>query len=126
MFQSSRVDRPQDASKAPFFVSLLSCPARSYLDAYKQRMLRPVSEVADMETPLGPAGRYVDPFFQHRHYVGFVRDLVKSGSVGTCWFRHRCQEGWCSKVHHRCACQQQTFFEYLFRTVAHRRGSLPC
>ena len=43
-----------------------------------------------MDTPLEPAGRYVDPFFQHsrRHYVGFVatqcglRDLVKAGSVG--------------------------------------------
>ena len=43
-----------------------------------------VSEVADMETWLGPAGRYVDRVFQHsrRPYVGFVRDLVKAGSVG--------------------------------------------
>ena len=41
-------------------------------------MFRPVSEVGDMETRLGPAGRYVDPVFQHsqRHFVGFVRDLV--------------------------------------------------
>ena len=46
-------------------------------------MLRPVSEVADMETLLGPAGRYVDPVFQHsrRRYVGFIRDLVKAGFV---------------------------------------------
>ena len=31
-----------------------------------------------------PAGRYVDPVFQHswRHCVGFIRDLVKDGSVG--------------------------------------------
>ena len=37
-----------------------------------------------METPLGLAGRSVDPVFQHsrRHYVGFIRDLVKAGSVG--------------------------------------------
>ena len=28
-------------------------------------MLRPVSEVADMETQLGPAGHHVDPVFQH-------------------------------------------------------------
>ena len=51
--------------------SQLSSPARCYLDAYKQRVLRPVSEVADMETLLGPAGRYVDPVVQHcrRHYV---------------------------------------------------------
>ena len=37
-----------------------------------------------METRLGPAGRYVDPVFQHsrRHYVGFIRDLVKAGLVG--------------------------------------------
>ena len=49
-----------------------------------QRMLRPDSEVADMEAPLGPAGRCVDPVFQHsrRHHVGFIRDLVKAGSVG--------------------------------------------
>ena len=47
-------------------------------------MLRPVPEGADMDTQLGPAGRYVDPVFQHnqRHYVGFVRDLVEAGSVG--------------------------------------------
>ena len=47
-------------------------------------MLILVSEVADLETLLGPASRYVDPVFQHnqRHYVGFVRDLVKAGSVG--------------------------------------------
>ena len=32
---------------------------------------------------LGPAGRFVCPIFQHkrRHHVGFVRDLVKVGSV---------------------------------------------
>ena len=47
-------------------------------------MFRPVSEAADMEYQLGLARRYVDPVFQHswRHYVGFVRDLVKAGSVG--------------------------------------------
>ena len=64
VFQSSRVARPQDASKAPYLVSLLSSSARFYLDAYKQRMLRPLSEVADMETWLVPAGRYVDPVFR--------------------------------------------------------------
>ena len=52
-FQSSRVARPQDASKAPNFVSLLSSSARSGLDAYRQRMLRSVSEVADVESWLG-------------------------------------------------------------------------
>ena len=70
--------------KAPYFVSLLSSSARSYLDTSQQRMLRPVSEVADIETRLGLAGRHVDPVFQHsrRHYVGFVRDLVEAASVG--------------------------------------------
>ena len=63
VFHSSRVARPQDASKAPYFVSLLSSSARSNLDAYEKRMLRPVSEVADMETRLGSASRYVDPVF---------------------------------------------------------------
>ena len=84
MFQSSRVARHQDASKAPNLVSSLRSSARSYLDTCKQRMLRPGSEVADMETLVGPAGRYVEPVFQHsgRHYVGFVRDLVKAGCVG--------------------------------------------
>ena len=33
LFQSSRVARPLDASKAPYLVSLLSGSARSYLDA---------------------------------------------------------------------------------------------
>ena len=37
-----------------------------------------------METRMGPAGRYIDPVFQHswRHYVGFVRDLVKAVPSG--------------------------------------------
>ena len=49
-----------------------------------QRTLRPFSEVADMETRLGPPGRYVDPVVWHsrRHFVGFIRDPVKAGSVG--------------------------------------------
>ena len=82
--QSSRVARPQDASKAPKLVSLLSSSPRSYLDTCKQRMLRPVSEVADMVAGLGPARRYVDPVFQRsrRHYLDFTRDLVKAGSLG--------------------------------------------
>ena len=59
-------------------MSLLSTSASFYLDTYKKRLLRSVSEVADMEARLGPAGRYVDPVFQdsRRHSVGFVRDLV--------------------------------------------------
>ena len=50
------------------------------MDTYKQRTLRTVSEVADIETRLGPARRFVDPVFQHswRHYVCV---LVKAGSV---------------------------------------------
>ena len=37
-----------------------------------------------MEAWLGLASRCVDPIFQHsrRHYVGFIGDLVKAGSVG--------------------------------------------
>ena len=57
VFKSSRGARPQDASTAPYLVSLLSCSARSYLDAYKQRVLRPVSEVVDMETRAGRSSR---------------------------------------------------------------------
>ena len=47
-------------------------------------MLRLVSEIADMETQLGPPGRCDDAVFQHSwcHFVGFIRDLVKAGSVG--------------------------------------------
>ena len=65
---SSRVARPQDASKAPHFVSLLSSSARSHLDSCMQRMLRPVSETADMETWLWPASRFIDPVLER---VGF-------------------------------------------------------
>ena len=84
VFQSSRVARPQDASRASYFVSLLSNSARYYLDANTQRLLRLVSEVADFEARLGPPSCFVDPVFQHsqRHYVGFICDLVKAGSVG--------------------------------------------
>ena len=58
VFQSSRVARPQDASKDLCFVSVLRSSARSSLDTGKQRMLRPVSEVVDMETPLKPPNRF--------------------------------------------------------------------
>ena len=75
MFHSSRVARPQDASKAVDLVSLLSSSARTYLDTYKQRLLRHVSEVADMEACLGAAGRHVIQFSSRD-------DLVKAGSVG--------------------------------------------
>ena len=42
------------------------------------------SHVHDMEARLGLAGRCVVPVFQHsrRHCVGFIRDLVKTVSVG--------------------------------------------
>ena len=92
-------------------------------------MLRPVSDVTDMKTQLGPAGRYVDPVYQHsqRHHVGFIREQVKAGCVGfiETAVEHvglffRCQEDWGSKVYHRCSCKQPTFFEPSIRTVAHR------
>ena len=63
VFQPSRVTRPSYGSKAPNRVSLLNSSARSYLGTYEQRMLRPVSEVADMQTRL--AEGHVDPVFHH-------------------------------------------------------------
>ena len=48
VFRSLQVARPQDASKTLYLGSLLSSSARSHLDAYQQRMRRPVSEVARM------------------------------------------------------------------------------
>ena len=100
VFQSSRVAPPL-ASKAGYLGSLLRSSGRSYLDACKQRVLRPVSEVADIEARLEPAGRKVDPVFRHslRHYVGFIRDFVKAGSAGlpkmllTRWSLLICQGG---------------------------------
>ena len=55
----------------------------SLIDACKQRMLRPVSEVADTDTWLGAAGRYVDAVLWHsrRHYVVYIRDMVRAGPV---------------------------------------------
>ena len=52
--QSSRAARLQDASKAFYLGSLLSGSVRSCLDAFSQRLRRPVPEVADMEIRLGP------------------------------------------------------------------------
>ena len=72
--QSSRVARPQDASNVPNLVSLLSSWARSYLGTCGQRMLRPVSEVADIESRLVVT---LVQFSRRRHNVGFVRDLGK-------------------------------------------------
>ena len=60
-------------------MTLPSSTGHSSLDAYTQRMLRPDSEVADMEARLGPASRYVDAVFpaQPVSLRGDVRDLVK-------------------------------------------------
>ena len=82
MCQSVRGARPQDASRALDRLSSWSGFARLYPDTFKQRMLRPVSQVADMEARLGPAGRYVNPVFQYsrRHYVGSIRDMEEAGS----------------------------------------------
>ena len=46
-------------------------------------MLRPASEVADMDTRLGPADRHFHPVFQHsrRHNASFIRDLCEAGVV---------------------------------------------
>ena len=61
VFQFARVARPQDASKAPNLVSLLSSSARLYLDLYTQRVLR---------------------LFCRRHHVGFICDLAKLAPSG--------------------------------------------
>ena len=83
VFQSSRVDHGM-RQKLPHLESPLRSSVRSYLDTYEQRLLGAVSEVADMDTRLGPVGRYFDPVFQHsrRNHRSFVRDLVEAGSVG--------------------------------------------
>ena len=116
-------------------VSLLSSSARSYLDAFWQRVLRPDSEVAYMEAQLGPAGRYVDPVFQHspRHCVGFVRDLVKAGSIG--FVEDAVENGGLFFVAKKaraqmfiidaCASNRQ-LFESSIWTIAHGRRTLPC
>ena len=66
-------------------VSLLSSSVCSYLDAYKQRMLRPVSGLLtwknDWDRPVVTLILFSGTAL--RHFVGFVRDLVKAGSV---WF----------------------------------------
>ena len=129
MFQSSRAASPQDASRAPYFVSLLSTSARSYLDAYKQRTLRPVSEVVDMEIGLGPACRYVDPVFHHswHQYVGFVWDLVKAGPTGFVedavehvGLFFCCQEGGWSEILYVFSCNHPTLVEASIWTAGHR------
>ena len=65
--------------KSSVLESLLRSSARSYFDARKQHMLRPVSEDAGIETWLGPGGLHVDPVIHYswRHYVGLVRDLLR-------------------------------------------------
>ena len=134
VFQSSRVARPQDASEALYLGSLLSCSARSFLDAYKQRMLRPVSEVSYMETRLGPAGQYVDPVFHsRRHYVGFVGYLVKALAVGFIedavehvGLFFFAKKAGCERFILDARASNRLFLEPSIWIVAHRRGTLPC
>ena len=83
----------------------------------------------DMEPPPAPAGRHVDPVFQHSrcHHGSFIRDLAKAGSVGfvetaveDVGLLFVAQKSG-AQVRHRCACEQPTFFEPSVCTVA-----LPC
>ena len=136
VFQSSRLARPQDASKASDLLSLMSSSARLYLDTHKQCVLRSVSDVAHMEKSRWvPVGRYVDPVFKHsrRHNVGFIREKEKAGSVG---FVETAEElfGLCY-VAKKAGAQRfiidapavnRHVFRIPFWTVVHRRGSLPC
>ena len=124
VFQSARVARPQDATKAPCLVSLLRSSARSYLGTCKQRVFRPVSEVPDMDTSLGLAGRCVDPVFQHspRHNVGFFQGLVKAGSIR--FVEDAVEHVWLFLVAK--SVQQSPFFETSSWTVACRRGTFSC
>ena len=85
VFQSSRVARPQDASKALHLVSLLSASARSDLDAHKQRMLRPVPEVADKENLVGTGW-------------SFRRSSLPAQLASPRGFRSRSGEGWFRRV----------------------------
>ena len=85
-FQSSRVPRPQDASKAPCLGSLLRSSARSFLDAYSSvcfvvflRLLTskpscawPVAMLILFSSTVGDTQRC------------FVRDLIKAGSRRFC------------------------------------------
>ena len=53
---------------------------RLYLDTYERRLLRPLSELADMEAQLGPIGRYVDPVgLLKRLWVGFATVADRRG-----------------------------------------------
>ena len=98
-------------------------------------MLRPVPEVADMETWLGPASRCVDPVFQHsqRHNVGFVPDLVEVGSVE--FVEDAVEHVALFFVAKKAGAQRfiidarasnRLFFEISIWTVACRRGTLSC
>ena len=73
VFQSSRVARPQDASKAPYLVSLSS--ARSYLVQRMLRLfLRLLTWKADWHRPVDT----VDPVFRYsrRRNVGDQRFII--------------------------------------------------
>ena len=77
--------------------------------AYKQRMLRPVSEVADMETRLGLApglGRPVGTLIQSSSTAGVTTWVslviwLRRACCRCClarWSLFCCQEGWGSEV----------------------------
>ena len=90
MFQSSRVARPQDASEALYLGSLLGSSGSSALscsDAYEQRVLRPVPEIAD-NPPASQCGfglrsgqswlvEFVEEAVEH---VGFFLVVKKAGA----------------------------------------------
>ena len=88
-----------------------------------------------METWLGLAGRNVDPVFQHswRHCVGFIRDLVKAGSVGFVGTAVEhvgvffgAKKAGAQRFIIDARGKQTDILEASIWTVAHRRGTVPC
>ena len=84
-----------------------------------------------MATRLGPAGRYVDPVFQHsrRHHLGCVRELVRAGSVGflkmllnTLGSFSLPRRSGAQRFIFDARASNRHFFEASIWTVAHRRG----
>ena len=76
-FRLEQVSLPQAAGQSPELREILPDHALSYLEGYQERMLRPNSEVRDLEEQVGHIQTYTDPALtrNRRVYCKFIRKL---------------------------------------------------
>ena len=82
-FSHARLSVPSSVVDSPLLATLLPEAAKKQLEGFEKHMLRPLSEVAELDKELGKVVGYVDPALRasRRLYTGLVKRLLSIGMV---------------------------------------------